>query len=102
MTDADCGSAGVCACRLATVAESNVCFRGNCRTDADCKASWCSPSGVDVSSSCPGLPIGTVGYFCHSAADACVDDADCTGVGESCAFDPDLVHFRCFQLRCRG
>ena len=101
-TDADCGSAGVCACRLSSQGGANVCFRGNCRTDVDCKGGWCSPSAVDVSSSCLGLGIGMVGFFCHAATDECVDDADCPVPGNSCAYDPDRLHFKCMLLRCRG
>jgi hypothetical protein len=102
-TDADCGSAGVCGCREDQLYGANVCYKGNCRTDADCPTSWCSPSAVNVSTSCTtGIPIGTVGFFCHTAADECTDDSDCPSSTGSCTFDVDKLHWACRALLCFG
>jgi hypothetical protein len=82
-TDADCDPGKICYC---TVSSSARCLTvGNCQTDADCGGgshSYCSPSmGWD----CGGYrPID--GYHCHTAADTCLDDADCSGT-DYCNFD---------------
>ncbi|MGH7439060.1 MAG: hypothetical protein ACRENE_25505 [Polyangiaceae bacterium] len=57
----------ICTCGIA-----NQCRKGNCRVDSDCGANgYCSP-GID--------PCGEVtGYYCHTAADECVNDTDCAG-----------------------
>ena len=102
-TDADCGSAGVCGCRQDQLYGANVCYKGDCRTDADCPTSWCSPSVVDVSTSCTsGIPIGSVGFFCHTAADECTNDADCPSSENSCTFDADKLHWACRAVLCFG
>ena len=101
-TDTECGSA-VCVCRdAARVGAPNACFRGDCRTDADCKGGYCSPSGVDIFWNClSGVPIGAFGFFCHTTADECVDKEDCTtGLNSTCAYDADLRHFKCLALSC--
>jgi hypothetical protein len=100
--DADCPSA-VCDCRNdAHLGQPNVCFKGNCRTDADCKGDYCSPSAVHVGFDCIGVPIGSWGYFCHTATDECVDDADCGAAGKQCIFDVEVVHWKCMQPACPG
>jgi hypothetical protein len=50
--------------------------QGNCRIDADCGAGgYCSPSiGVNT---CGFLG----GYYCHTPADACINDTDCSQSG---------------------
>jgi hypothetical protein len=102
-TDADCGSAGVCGCRQDQLYGANVCYKGNCRTDADCPTSWCSPSAVNVSTSCTtGIPVGVVGFFCHTAADECTDDSDCPSATGTCTFDVDKLHWACRALLCFG
>jgi hypothetical protein len=58
-------SGGVCACGVA-----NQCKKGNCRVDSDCgQGGYCSP-GID---DCGAV----LGYYCHTAADECVNDEDC-------------------------
>ena len=100
--DADCGSAGVCDCRNSTQRGANVCFKGNCHTDGDCKGDFCSPSGTTTDPSCMGIPFGAFGFFCHTAADECRDDGECKGLDGKCIFDPDLLHWRCAALECPG
>jgi hypothetical protein len=101
--DADCGSAGVCGCRNPASFSANVCFHGSCRLDADCGAGgYCSPSAVEIGSSCNmGISPGSVGYFCHTAMDQCVDDADCSTTPEGvCLFSVDQMRWSCFGLMC--
>lgn len=92
-SDADCGKGpgGVCSCE----SYGNFCIQGNCRTDADCGAGGaCSPSY-----GCRGF---TAGYFCHAAADECVNDQDCKR-GDSwipCRFSDQLGHWACTQMMC--
>jgi hypothetical protein len=60
------GDEGVCACGIA-----NQCKKGNCRVDSDCGlGGYCSPAIDDC-----GYVLG---YFCHTPADECVNDDDCT------------------------
>jgi hypothetical protein len=101
MTDADCGSARVCDCRNAAHYDANTCFNGNCRTDADCSGSYCAPSLITLGSNCVSVPVGSVGYFCHTAADECTNDADC-GVDGYCSFDVSALHWKCYQAKCTG
>jgi hypothetical protein len=73
--DTDCPSGQTCACHGAPYTDSagNACVKGNCRVDADCGAGgYCSPSS-DTSICGDSL----AGYYCHTAADLCVDDSDC-------------------------
>lgn len=101
--DADCGAVTVCECRLAPNYQANTCVHGTCRVDADCGAEgYCSPSGVSIFSNClEGVPVGSIGYFCHTAEDECADDADC---GEppsaACLFDVPTMRWRCRDLVC--
>ncbi len=105
-SDAQCGGAfGVCACNGGFRSDNHVCLTtSNCRVDRDCGggAGYCSPS----LGSC-GHYTPFVGYFCHTPADTCVDDEDCTGQGQFgqkpyCAFDPKLGHFACSTQECAG
>jgi hypothetical protein len=90
----------VCACRVEASFHANVCFHGNCVTDADCAGGYCSPSAVDVFWNClTGLAQGSIGYFCHSASDECTDDAEC-GEGGHCIFEVDAARFGCFTPVC--
>ena len=104
--DADCGSASVCACRNFANFAANTCFHGDCQVDADCGAAgYCSPSAVDVGTDCNlGVQPGSYGFFCHTAADECVDDADCPGaMGQgACLLQPDKGHWACQTLLCTG
>jgi len=101
VTDSECGS-GVCDCRDKENRGANTCQKGNCRIDADCKGSTCSPSAVHVDRYCiTGIPLGSFGWFCHVAADECIDDADCKGTAMSaCVFDVDANHWKCRALDC--
>jgi hypothetical protein len=57
----------VCACGVA-----NQCKKGNCRIDSDCgPGGYCSPA----TDACGAV----LGYYCHTAADECVNDDDCAG-----------------------
>ena len=102
--DDDCGASSVCECRNPAKHEANVCVHGNCKTDADCNGGYCSPSAVTLSPFCSlDVPIGSVGYFCHTPADECTDDADCdpgTASLPGCFFDVDEAHFTCFPVLC--
>lgn len=102
--DADCGAGSVCECRNPAAHDANVCVHGNCQVDADCgEGGYCSPSAVTLDPFCTeGVPIGSVGYFCHSAGDECTDDAECpsSGTFPSCFFDVDKLHFACFEVLC--
>lgn len=102
--DADCGGASVCACRLSEGFGFNTCFQGNCVVDADCAGGWCSPSAVHVGPTCmSGISPGSVGYFCRTADDECVDDADCGDEGiAACLFSVDALHWVCQELLCTG
>ncbi len=95
--DTDCtGSAGtVCACHGSpyTNGAGNTCKPGDCRVDSDCGAGgYCSPSlGT---SGCGTLQ----GYYCHTAADTCIDDSDCNGSGggpQACTYSTTTKHWQC-------
>ena len=102
--DADCTSGGnsVCECKDdpsgGGSSNGNVCLPGNCQTDADCAAGYCSPT---VSADC-GTFYGTVGFYCHTCEDTCLDDSDCTGSYYYCAFDPTVGHWACGEAVCAG
>lgn len=103
--DKDCGS-GVCLCRDSAAGGANACRQGTCRTDGDCGVvgrGYCSPSGVLLDVYCrTGVPAGSFGYFCHGAADECVDDTDCADAGgmRSCLYDPAKQHWACRDTLC--
>lgn len=110
LTDSDCtGDAGagrmVCACSSGFRSDNNVCLAGNCRTDADCGANgYCSPTLGDCGKY--GGLTAYSGYYCHTAADECVDDADCGGDGSYgtpyCAYSPITGHWACSSTNCVG
>jgi hypothetical protein len=103
--DSDCGGASICACRVPESFSFNRCFLGNCVVDADCgSAGWCSPSAVHVGPTCmTGISPGSVGYFCHTAEDECIDDSDCGAQDvAACLFDVDAMHWVCQELLCTG
>ena len=97
--DASCNQGGPCACEGGFWSDSNVCLPGNCRTDADCgSAGYCSPTFGD----CGGYS-GVIGYYCHTAQDTCLDDADCTANGSGyCMYRPELAHWACGYGQCVG
>jgi hypothetical protein len=105
-TDGDCPAASdVCACQGETHGDGeigSVCVESGCHIDADCGAGgFCSPSG---SVSC-GDGLGTVGWYCHTCSDACVNDADCMTAGmppASCVYDPTVGHWTCSTGICSG
>jgi hypothetical protein len=96
MTDSDCPSGRACACAREFGANSdrtNSCIPSQCRIDADC--------GREVGLCSPGYTTcGTfLGYYCHTAADACTTDADCCDKGApACDYVPMLGHFACHSV----
>jgi hypothetical protein len=97
----------VCSCQGQSGADgklASVCIPANCHTDADCGSKgYCSPS---VSFMC-GANFGTQGWYCHTCADTCVEDADCPadpskGPGHYCAYDPTQGHWACGYAFCVG
>jgi hypothetical protein len=88
--DVDC--TGV-VCQCGSIA--NTCIPGNCRVDADCASGYCSPS-YDM---CGG---GITGYWCHTAADECIDDGDCdaTHFKTHCEIDPTSARWVCPAAMC--
>jgi hypothetical protein len=106
MTDEDCftvtmGQRSVCECDGAARSGANVCISGNCLTDADCGVNYCSPSLGDC-----GAYGGVSYYYCHTAEDECVDDADCGGSGMPgepyCAYSHLAGQWRCSDQYCAG
>ena len=98
LSDSDCPNNQACSCSPATRgyagSTANRCIPGNCKTDADCApGSYCSPSDDE------GGPFyGTHGYYCHSCADACTDDTDCSNTCFGtpwCAYDTTVGHWAC-------
>ncbi|HEY2404917.1 MAG TPA: hypothetical protein VGI10_02895 [Polyangiaceae bacterium] len=84
-SDDDCPNATPCHCRSSAASwEADYCAtNSNCRIDADCgPGGYCSPSYCDLS------------YHCHSPADACTDDSDCTEPA-GCNFDTTIQGFIC-------
>jgi hypothetical protein len=99
--DSECAG-GVCACNGATRATNNVCLAGGCRIDADCGGNgYCSPTLGDC-----GHYGKAVAYYCHTAEDECVDDADCTAEGPFqpgyCAYEKSIGHWKCSTNECAG
>jgi hypothetical protein len=100
--DADCPQGSVCECRATSPSGvgsgTNVCKASNCRVDKDCPGSYCSPS----LGSC-GNYFGVVGYFCHTPADKCTDDADCAKQGGGdCRWVPTTGAWLCQTSQCAG
>lgn len=101
--DADCGMGATCECGGGFRSDHNVCLSGACSTDADCgETGFCSPT----QGSC-GAYFGTIGYFCHTCDDECVNDSDCSNAagdpwGSYCAYDDGVGHWRCSDSQCAG
>ncbi|MCA9550305.1 MAG: hypothetical protein KC933_09735 [Myxococcales bacterium] len=97
LQDSDCEH--VCECEGGFGSDHNICLQtGNCNVDADCGAGgFCSPSYGDC-----GDYSGTVAYYCHTAQDECVDDADCGGYPWYCGYDPVGGRWRCSDSHCAG
>jgi len=75
-TDADCDPGKVCYCTASTAARCLMV--GNCQIDSDWSStgnSYCSPS---MGSDCGGVH-SVDSYYCHTAADTCLDNTDCDG-----------------------
>jgi hypothetical protein len=93
--DTDCPTGDLCACHGSafTGGAGNTCKPGNCRVDSDCgPGGYCSPS--HGTTGCGGL----TGYYCHTTADTCVDDTDCSGSGaDVCAWSMSATHWECQQ-----
>jgi hypothetical protein len=97
--DSDCGVHVPCHCRTSPTDFSNSwCVSGsNCAIDSDCgPGGYCSPSLVGILGGCTGC--GT-GYFCHTASDRCVDDADCTSRNSTtCAYNVPSGSWTCAEV----
>jgi hypothetical protein len=107
ITDSDCTDGGICSCKGASrgwggASNGNVCIPGNCRVDSDCgPGGACSPT---VDPGC-GSFYGVEGYYCHTCADQCLNDADCTsdsGPNGYCAYDPSVGYWACGYGFCAG
>ncbi len=97
-SDCSTGTTCLCANPMAT-ADTNKCLPSNCRTDADCPGSYCSPT---YDTTC-GSYNGYVGIYCHTANDECANDSDCTQMGAGyCAFDKSVAHWVCEYGICAG
>jgi hypothetical protein len=88
-SDSDCPARTPCQCRsTASDLAPNECVADStCAVDSDCgPQGFCSPSGT-----C------TVTYHCHTAADTCVDDGDCSSNGQApmCLYDTASGHWAC-------
>ncbi|HEY4393032.1 MAG TPA: hypothetical protein VGP64_03170 [Polyangia bacterium] len=101
LTDTDCGSTGVCACSSDyyggnAAFHPNFCVTANCRLDSDCgPGGYCSPSR--------GYCGTFQGFYCHTAADTCIDaTADCAGCGNACVYSPAVAAFTCGSSICAG
>jgi len=96
-TDQDCGPNAVCVCNQrgwSGAAYENQCVTARCRVDAEC-----GPGGFCSSS--PG-PCGSIlGYYCHTAADKCLNDTDCAA-GERCLYSPAVGAWSCGTAACGG
>ena len=107
--DADCsGAHAVCYCRESKSVYPHQCLpSGNCRVDSDCAGGkgFCSPTY----GSC-GYYDGLQGYFCHTPADECVDDDECTKKSKdskevipgTCRYEESVGHWRCGYGECAG
>jgi hypothetical protein len=90
LVDTDCPNGQTCACHGApyTDGHGNTCVPGNCRVDADCGAEgYCSPSSLTACGN------SLAGYYCHTAADLCIDDSDCSG--EGCVYSTTNSRWEC-------
>ncbi len=104
--DADCGKGGVCVCTEEGT-RGYACVMGGCSVDGDCTTGrangYCSPTyGLTC-----GPFTGTIGWYCHTKDDDCVDDGDCkprTGKGARgyCAWSPEAEKWVCGYGQCVG
>jgi hypothetical protein len=108
LTDSDCPSGAPCICRTsASDVSPNICAAGsNCVLDSDCgPGGFCSPS-VFCDARLPGWPA--YGYYCHTAADTCINDMDCPpidsgggcSIPSACLYDTQAKHWACNDQPC--
>jgi hypothetical protein len=98
-TDSDCAAPNdLCACSgQYNASAGSTCVQADCHTDADCgPGGYCSPSIVGY---CGQTHLA--GFFCHTCADTCVNDKDCTSPA-FCGFDPTVGHWACALQICAG
>lgn len=94
--DEDCAANEVCLCDGSS-GGGNTCVPADCHVDADCGGGRsCSPTFGTC-----GHYFGFVGYRCHTAADTCTVDSDCTAPGY-CAYDEVTAHWACSTAECVG
>jgi hypothetical protein len=94
-SDTDCPAKTPCACRQsATDSTANTCVGGSqCRIDSDCgPGGYCSPSAGFGAFQCG------IAYFCHTAADTCLNDTDCGAA--KCQYDRVAGHWHCGGATC--
>lgn len=104
--DSTCGGR-VCLCRpggetTATTQANHCLAQGGCQTDKDCGAGGtCSPSFGTC-----GTYFGVIAYYCHTPADTCLDDSDCSAVDGGapgyCMFSPEGGKWICGYSQCVG
>lgn len=103
LSDSECGGGNaVCECPSDTNGANRCLKSSGCKVDSDCAGGFaCSPT----LGTC-GHYSGTEAYFCHTAADECVDDKDCgsdpNGFGGYCAFEQTVGHWKCSTSECAG
>jgi len=111
--DSDCGSKTPCLCRCSSTDNSaNVCdYGGNCAIDTDCgPGGYCSPSWDNCSIAAPEIEVednyaAPYPYYCHTAVDTCINDADCppvdSGIASAyCAYNTQEQHWACIEPIC--
>jgi len=95
--DSACTTGQTCACHGSSYnSGGNTCVPGNCRVDSDCgSGGYCSPS-----STTGGCGTAIAGYYCHTSADACVNDADCGGSFQQvCTYSTSAKHWECGMIQ---
>jgi hypothetical protein len=93
LSDSDCPSGQACGCATqfaGNAFHTNRCVPSNCRVDSDCgENGFCS----DTSS---GYCGSFSGFYCHTPADQCHTDADCSSVSTpTCSYQPMLGYWAC-------
>jgi len=92
--DEDCQPGALCDCAGGRDT-SHRCLPVECRSDRDCTGGMgCSPSPAVE------CPVPVVGYYCHTAADECAVDGDCSGPLAYCAFNPSSRAWVCATQTC--
>ncbi len=98
-SDQDCGATGACVCNAtgwSNMPLGTRCVSANCRVDADCgPGGFCSPT-PNIERLCY-----SPGYYCHTAADQCVNDTDC-GSAEVCSYSSATGAWSCTAIACGG